>query len=123
MQINIEINKEQLLVHVTVAGRIEPNFFREALLQAVSSNGFEPIYKLLIDLTNIESIPIVDDARDVYELFRVMKNAFLGKIAILVPNEVVRTIAMVVSMLAKKEGLALEVFLDSDKAMEWLEVK
>ena len=123
MQFNTEINKEKRFVHIKVTGPVEPHIFREALLNAVSINGFEPIYAQLIDLTEIESFPVVDDARDVHQVFRAMKNAFMGKVAILAPNAVVLTIAKLVSMLARKEGLDLEVFPDIDKAMEWLGVK
>ena len=123
MQFTTEINTEKRLVHIRATGRVAPHIFREALMNTFWSDRFEPTYDQIIDLTDIESSPVIDDAEDVHKVFRAMKKILKGKIAVVAPTVTVHAMVIVVAMLAAKEGLHLEVFKDVDKAKEWLGVE
>ncbi len=117
-----EIYPETRFAHIKVVGQITPHIFKEALLNSFWNEKYDPSYALLIDLSDVEGFPAVDDRYNVGEVFRLMKTTLKGKIAILAAGRIVHTVATLVSMLASKEGLYFEVFEDMEEAKEWLGV-
>ena len=122
VQFITEIDPKKQFAYIKVSGCVSPRIFREALMNSFWDDDFDPTFTQLIDLSEIEGYPVIDDAEDVSGVFRSMRNILKGKIAILAPNTVVLTIAHLVSYLARKEGMELEVFQSLDKAKEWLGV-
>ena len=123
MQFTIEIYPQKQFAYIKATGQVTPRIFREALMNSFWNDKFDPTFAQLIDLSEIEGFPVVDEAYDVRDVFRVMKNILKGKIAVLTVNAGVHSMAKLVSLLASKEGFELEVFKDLDKAKEWLGVK
>ena len=120
MQFNVEINHEKKCVHVKVYGRVNPGLFGKALTNSFSCAEFDSSYAQLIDLSNIEGLPVIEEFPTVVEVLGLMKAQLKNRIAVFADSAPVHTTAKLVSSLASREGLVLEVFDDIEKAREWL---
>ena len=123
MHFTTEIDKERRLTYTRVTGSIAPRVFREALTHAFWREDFDPTYSLIVDLTGLDGVPLIEETREVYRVFRVLRDSFKGKIAVVAPDIVSHTLAQLVAMLAAQEGVRLEAFRSVDKAREWLGVE
>ncbi|MAG13404.1 MAG: hypothetical protein CMN78_02285 [Spirochaetales bacterium] len=115
-----EIDADKRLATITATGRIYSNFFKKALLDVVSDERYDSSCRLLVDVTEIQAIPIVDDAKDMHEIFQVLKDVLREKIAFVVTSPVVLAIAKPVSTLAALEGIQFKIFRTREKAEKWL---
>jgi len=123
MQFTVAMYPEKRFVHIKATGPITPHIFRQALMNSFWNEKFDPTFSQLIDLTDIAGSPSIDETYDVTNVFRVMKNIFKGKIAVLSANPNVYTAAKLISLHASKVNLDFEVFTDIDKAKKWLGVE
>ena len=120
MPFEIEIISEEKLVNVRAFGRIHTDLFKRILLETISNDQLYSTYGLLVNLTNVQGSPIVDDSTEVLNILRTVRKAFRGKVAVVVMNQAVLTIARLVSLLAAKEHILFEAFEDIEKAKTWL---
>ena len=118
-----EIDLEGRLIYIKATGRIYSNFFKKALLDVVSHEQFDSGFSLLVDVSDIQAIPIVDDATDMKEIFKVLKDVLREKIAFVVTSPVVLAIAKLVATLASREGIHFKIFRHRGKAEKWLGVE
>ena|SRR5215471_17791556 len=81
---------------------------------------FRPGHGILVDTRGLDYVPSLEDARRFAELFREMKDAFSGGIAVVVDGTARFGVARMIATLLEMRGVSMGAFQEPAAAEAWL---
>ena len=116
----VYISKVNKNVTVIANGLYNNKDVEELVLTVLTQEDYNPHYEILVDLREIKYVSSVFDMFSVSSSFTEMRQYFKGKIGIVVKNGFIYRTFRLASHFNIKNGIAVNIFNDFDKAIVWL---
>ncbi len=112
-------SEQEELVHVVGDGPVDLTEMVEALFEVTGSAKYSPRCRVLVDLTEMEYEPGVQEAVEVARVLRNARSLLEGGVAVVAPDGAFELAEMAASM-ASEGGLTIRAFKDPLSARAWL---
>ncbi len=112
-------SEQEELVHVVGDGPVDLTAMVEALFEVTGSAKYSPRCRVLVDLTEMEYEPGVQEAVEVARVLRNARSLLEGGVAVVAPDAAFDLAEMAASM-ASEGGLTIRAFKDPLAARAWL---
>lgn len=114
------IHSADEMVLITARGEIDIHSCTLAVSALIKDPVFQPHYKILADLSEMEYSPSTREIRALASILGKEKEFVQGKVAVVVPNEFAYGMARMAQIYAEMLGFAMRPFQDLEAANQWL---
>jgi hypothetical protein len=115
-----EISEDDATAFVTARNPLDIDSFRRSITDLAGEPGFQPHFKILVDLRNMDFTPSNEEVRIIADVIGRMKEAYRSKVAVVVSGDLHFGLFRVASTYAEIKGFSMTVFRDLDEARAWL---
>ncbi len=114
------ISPEKKIVHIVAEGNYSIKNIKQLVTIVTNDERYRPDFNTIVDIRKAKYTPVISEIMEISDFILTMKNSFKAKVALIVNGELLYNLFKLSANRSKKNGIKFDIFIDIEKAKNWI---